>query len=64
MAWHVEALQRQKRLPQLQTLLMGSGITAVTPRKQSVKKQRQMLQLLSEAYGGAVTTTKPGQSGG
>jgi hypothetical protein len=43
LAWHVEALRRQKALPKLERLL-------ATQVKQSAKEQRQMLQILSAQY--------------
>lgn len=44
LAWTMAALERQKRLPALKTLL------AKRDERQNVKQMRTTLQLLSEAY--------------
>lgn len=44
LAWHIEALQRQKKLPALEDLLR-------TRRRQTVGEQRAMLQMLGDQLG-------------
>jgi hypothetical protein len=47
LAWHVAALERQKKLPALKTLLAKGG----RERVQTVAEQRDMLHMLSAQYG-------------
>lgn len=49
LAWSIAALQRQKKLPSLQSLLNSSR-----KRLQTVDEQRAMLEILSGKYGGAL----------
>jgi hypothetical protein len=45
LAWHVAALSRTKKFPELRTLLKKRN------RPQSVPEQKAMLHILSEQYG-------------
>jgi hypothetical protein len=47
LAWHVEAMRRQKKLPALRTLLLRAR--AATP--QTVGQMRAALSVLSAQYG-------------
>lgn len=53
LAWRIAALQRQKKLPSLSSLLISTK-----KRVQSVDEQRAMLEMLSKQYGGKVTKGK------
>jgi hypothetical protein len=46
MAWHVEALSRQKKMPTLESLLRKKSSAA-----QSVSQMRDVLATLSKQYG-------------
>lgn len=45
LAWHVAALSRAKKLPELRTLLSKAR------RPQTVDEQKSMLNILSQQYG-------------
>lgn len=45
LAWHMAALQRQERLPELKTLCI------VRPRRQTPDEQRLVLETLSARFG-------------
>jgi len=51
LAWHIEALQRHRRLPSLASLLQGPAAPA-----QSVKQLKTTLAVLAETYGGRLST--------
>jgi hypothetical protein len=52
LAWRIEAFQRQKKLPRLESLL------ARRTKAQSVTEQKSMLHILSAQYGGTVRRIK------
>ena len=52
LAWHVEAIHRQKKLPPLEELLK------VRRRSQTVQEQRAMLSILSQQVGSPLRTRK------
>jgi hypothetical protein len=52
LAWHIEAMQRQKKLPSLITLL------SEREPGQTVGQQKAMLTMLSEQYGFPLRTRK------
>jgi hypothetical protein len=51
LAWHIEALARQKRLPSLGSLLKEEKISG---RRQSDEEMMSMARLLNAAFGGEV----------
>jgi hypothetical protein len=58
LVWLGEALRRQKRLPDVKTLL-----TKRTPNKQTPAQMRTMLYQLGEHYGLKVRTRKQARRG-
>jgi hypothetical protein len=55
LAWHMAALERQKKLPALKSLLGRGG-----DRRQTVAEQRNVLHMLSEQYNIPLRKGKPG----
>ena len=51
LAWHIEALARQKRLPALSSLVKEEKTTG---RQQSDEEMMNMAKLLNAAFGGEV----------
>jgi len=47
LAWHVEALHRQKKLPSLKTLVRRVGVSV----RQSAVQMRSALSVMSAQYG-------------
>ena len=57
LAWHVEAMHRQQRLPSLASLLKRQD------RPQGIQEQRVMLEAISQTYGLPLQRRKKGRRG-
>ena len=51
-AWHVEALSRQQKLPELKSLMQNVERSADPPKQQTEEDMIAMCKLLNVAFGG------------
>lgn len=59
LAWSIELMHRQKKLPALDTLLKGNK-----QQRKSVQEHKHMVHILSQQYGGQLRTRKKGKARG
>lgn len=52
LAWHIAALERQKKLPSLKSLMQKVDEKAKPHKEQTVDEQIAMCRLLNAAFGG------------